>query len=243
MANSKYNTRAEAAEARKRSNLKAQRKYRRKQKLLKRTTEDLQSDSIMDVEIAAEAPNATGSPDTTAENVSHGVQSATRERGGLDRPNVTLPASGPISHSTRNESRVEDIPIAVPSPAEHMARMEQAIDELLKNMEDPMVQQYLLSSIARIEPKFKALVGRVRPTRTLPVQPVERAGPIPQYRLYTVNAAASLEHRTTTETLRSLTEMMCGRSYAQSSHLAEVQLMRAQMDRESTQATPTLQCI
>ncbi|KAI0573215.1 hypothetical protein Alg130_10184 [Pyrenophora tritici-repentis] len=230
MANKKYDSKEEAIKARRLSNLKAQRKFRER-KLLKRATEASQSDSTMDVEIAAEAPGAADPPVTTAQDASRGARSTQNGRRGPDHPSAALPPSGQMARSTQNERRGTDPPSATLSPSEHVARIEQAIDDLLKNISDFHVQKSLQDSIVRIEPKFRDLVGHVRKNSTLPMQRVEHDVPRPQYQSHRVTTASARGHNTTSDTIRALTGLVCQTPSTQCSPLMEIQLMRRWIER------------
>ncbi|KAI0573474.1 hypothetical protein Alg130_10078 [Pyrenophora tritici-repentis] len=206
MAKKKYDNKADAQRARKRSNLEAQRRYRTKQRQLKRASRASQLGSTMRDDMNEEATNAVELPDASVQDASCEVESAQDARRGPGPPNAPF------------------------SPLEHIASIEKALDRLLVSVKDLNVQRSMQESIARIEPKFKELVSHVRKPGDPPVQRVDPIVPSMQYHPYTSSAASGGAQIMTEDTILSLGEQI-QRFRTQCAPLTEIKLLSAQLDR------------
>ena len=130
----------------------------------------------------------------------------------------------------QDERRGPDPTSAQPTPLEHVASIERAIDKLLVGVEDPYVKESLQDSVTRIEPKFKDLVCRVRQSHQSAVQ---QDAPIVLNIHPSLNPSATDWRKKCTmpaDTIRSLSEQVY-RYRTQHIALTEMKLMSARLDR------------
>lgn len=162
-----------------------------------------------------EAATAVGPPDASAQEPSSGVESVQDERSEPDRPN------------------------APPTPLEHIACIEKALDGLSVSVKDPSIRKSLQDPITRIDLKLRDLVGRVQKTENPPVQRKARIVPSIQYHPHELTAASARAHDITVDTIRSLAEQVY-RYRTQCAPLTDIDLLSAQLDRARRQAIWTL---
>ncbi|KAI0570916.1 hypothetical protein Alg130_11057 [Pyrenophora tritici-repentis] len=120
-----------------------------------------------------------------------GMEIAEEARSAAEPPDGSVQEASNRASSAKDERRRPDHLSAPLTPSELMAYIEQAIDDLLKTVEDPYVQESLRDSIARIESKFKHLFDQVRKNEDAPAQRVERT--VPSFQHHSQKVTAALE--------------------------------------------------